>query len=359
MQQFTTLLNNIISNLTSFVVNNASELVFAGIVLLATYFVFFVLKGYIYGQLRRFDSHELIDALADRLNRLGFLTSSVTGFYFISQIFGELPVALKTLGYFMFILIWTWQGIMLISRVIDYAAKSYLRRNEAESNTGVIRFLANGTKIIIWLLAILLILSNLGYDVNSLVAGLGISGIAVALAVQAVLGDLISSFSIVIDKPFKVGDFIIVSELMGTVNKIGIRSTRITSINGEQIIMPNSELVNSNIRNYGVVHKRRSLHTIGVMYDTDPKLMPEIPEMLKTILRENEKVEQHSFRAHLVEFADSSINFEVHFYVLTSEYKEYLDVQQEILLAIKDKFDAEGIEMAYPTQTVYINNSSK
>ncbi len=354
MQQFNIFFNNLVSAAGAFVQENARDLLITALILVGTYVVFFVIKGYVYQQLKRFNSHELLDAIADRLADLGFFTATITGAYLVTLVMTDLSSGIRTLAYFLFIIIWTWQAIMLVSRVIDYAAHSYLQRSKEHSNEGVIRFLATATQVIVWIIAGLLILSNLGYDVNSLIAGLGIGGIAVALAVQAVLGDLISSFSIVVDKPFKVGDFIIVDGQTGTVQKIGIRSTRITSIDGEEIIMPNSELVSSSIHNYGRVKKRRGLHKLGILYETDPKLVPEVPEMVKMILRENDRIEQGTFRVHLIEYGDSAIIYELHFYVTTFDYDEFLDVQQEILLAIKDKFEAEDIQFAYPTQTLYV-----
>lgn len=338
---------------------NSSEILLAVVISVATFIVFYVVKQYIYSLLRKRDNIELLDALADRIEQIGFVTASITAAYLVSIIISQTPKGIQTFFYFLFILGWTWQAIMLISRMIDFSAKRYLQRQSGEtSNEAVIRFVASSTKVIAWIVAGLLILSNLGYDVNSLVAGLGIGGLAVALAVQTILGDLLSSFSIVVDKPFKTNDFIIVDDLMGTVEKIGIRSTRIVSIDGEEIIMPNSELTSSNIRNFGRVQKRRGLHKLGILYDTDPALVPEVPEMVKMILRENKRIEKDTFRVHLIEFGDSSITFEVHFYVTTYDYNEFLDVQQEILLAIKEKFESEGIEFAYPTQTVFINNSN-
>ena len=238
---------------------------------------------------------------------------------------------------------------LLVIQVLKQLFWRFLNHSAADMDQTAYRFMFRLVQIAIWLIAILLILSNLGYNVDSLLAGLGIGGIAIALAMQAVLGDLISSVSIIADKPFKVRDFVVIGKYMGTVEKIGVRSTRIRSINGEEIIAPNSELANTMIQNFGRMRRRRALHKLTLAYSTPQKQLKEVPAIVISLLGEYKMVEDKTFRIHLVEYGDCSIDFELQFYVTTADYNEFLTVQQEVLLAVKQKFDEENIEFAFPT----------
>ena len=191
-----------------------------------------------------------------------------------------------------------------------------------------------------------------GVEVGTLITSLGVGGIAVALAVQNILGDLFASISIVLDQPFIVGDFITVGEYMGTVEHIGLKSTRVRSLTGEQLIFSNSDLLDSRIRNYKRMANRRVSFTIGVTYQTPYEKLVEIPEIVQEII---EAQPQTSFdRVHFKAYGDSSLNFEVVYYMLTSDYDVFVDVQQAINLEIFRRFAEEGIEFAYPTQTVFV-----
>jgi small-conductance mechanosensitive channel len=197
------------------------------------------------------------------------------------------------------------------------------------------------------------IMSNLGFDVTSLVAGLGIGGIAVALALQSVLSDVFSSFSIYFDKPFQAGDFIIVGQHMGIVKHIGIKSTRIQTLQGEELIISNKELTSARVQNFKKMEKRRITFTFGVTYQTPVKKLKKIPEMVKEIVAKIELADLD--RVHFRKYGDFSLNFEVVYYVKIPDYGKYMDTQQEINLALKERFEKEGIEFAYPTQTIFLN----
>jgi small-conductance mechanosensitive channel len=200
------------------------------------------------------------------------------------------------------------------------------------------------------------VLSNAGVDITSLIAGLGIGGIAVALALQNVLSDLFSSFAIHFDKPFLVGDFIIVGDQMGVVEKIGIKTTRIRALQGEELVFANKELTDAHIQNFKKMRERRVVFSIGVLYETPQKHLQEISWLLRSII---EKQEQVRFdRAHFARFDASALTFEVVYYVLSDEYTTYMDIQQQINFAILEAFSARHISMAYPTQTVYLQPTS-
>lgn len=207
-------------------------------------------------------------------------------------------------------------------------------------------------RIIVWGLAIIFLLDNLGFEISTVIAGLGIGGIAVAMAAQAVLKDLFSFFSILFDRPFEIGDFVIVDDYLGVVEHIGIKTTRIRSLGGEQLVFSNTDLTDSRLRNYKRMDKRRVLFRIGVTYQTALEQLREIPKIIEDIIGEiNETIFD---RAHFFSYEDSSLLFEIVYYVIGSDYNKYMDLQQEINFAINEEFQKRGIEFAYPTQTIYV-----
>jgi small-conductance mechanosensitive channel len=210
-------------------------------------------------------------------------------------------------------------------------------------------------RMALWALVALLLLDNLGVDVTALVAGLGVGGIAVALAVQNILGDLFASMSIVLDKPFAVGDFLIIDEHMGAVENVGLKTTRIRSLSGEQLVFSNADLLKSRIRNYGRMFERRVVFKLGVTYQTPRDKLKLIPQIVKEAILEQERIRFD--RAHFQAYGESSLNFEVVYYVLAPDYNLYMDIQQAINLRIHERFEQENIEFAYPTQTVYVHSA--
>ena len=212
------------------------------------------------------------------------------------------------------------------------------------------------TKVVIWGLAIVFFLDNLGFKISAIIAGLGIGGVAVALAAQAVLGDLFSYFAILFDRPFEIGDFIITGDYLGTVENVGIKTTRIRSLSGEQLIFSNTDLTNSRVRNYKRMEKRRVVFSLGVTYQTTSKQVKAIPAIIENIIK---NVKDTVFdRAHFFSYGDFALTFETVYYVMGSDYNKYMDIQQEINFAIKERFETEGVEFAYPTQTLYIPKAS-
>lgn len=207
-------------------------------------------------------------------------------------------------------------------------------------------------RLFLWSLVGLLILDNLGFNVTTLIASLGIGGVAVALAVQNILGDIFASLSIAIDKPFVIGDYIIVDDLMGTVEHVGLKTTRMRSLNGEQIIFSNNDLLKSRIRNYKRMEERRAVFSVGVTYDTPHELLQKIPEFIQQAVETQGEVRFD--RAHFQKFGASSLDFECAYYILSAEYRRYMDVQQAINLQLVRVFKEHGIEFAFPTQTVHL-----
>jgi small-conductance mechanosensitive channel len=238
--------------------------------------------------------------------------------------------------------------------IISYAFELYLIRTgktEAleRSFAGIMRVI----KFVIWGLALVLFLDNMGFQVSAVLAGLGVGGIAIGLAAQAVLKDLFSYFSIIFDRPFEVGDFIIIGDYLGAVEYIGAKTTRIRSLGGEQLIFSNTDLTDSRVRNYKRMEKRRVLFKLGVVYHTPVKVLKEIPEIIRNII---ENTQETVFdRAHFFSYADFSLVFEIVYYVIGPDYNKYMDIQQKINFEIKEEFEKRGIEFAYPTQTLILD----
>ena len=240
-----------------------------------------------------------------------------------------------------------------IIRLINYSLDIYWRKSQrSESLKYSLSGVLTVAKFAIWTLAVIFYLDNLGFKISTVIAGLGIGGVAIALAAQAVLGDLFSYFSIIFDRPFELGDFVIIGDLLGTVEHIGIKTTRIRSLGGEQLVFSNSDLTNSRLRNYKRMQKRRVVFKLGTTYDTPLTKVKEIPKIIEKVVK---TVKDTAFdRAHFSSYGDFNLIFEVVYYVLSSDYNKYMDIQQEINFAIKEEFEKRKIEFAFPTQTIYM-----
>ena len=239
-----------------------------------------------------------------------------------------------------------------VSIAAAHIVDAVIKTRKGDSGNSAMSFIASMVKVLVWAFGGLVILSNLGVNITSLIAGLGIGGVAIAFALQKILGDLFSSFAIQLDKPFEVGDMIVIGEYRGYVEKIGIKSTRIRSLEGEEIVMSNQDLTSARIKNYRKLRERRITFNFGVLYETPAALIEKIPSMVKDII----DIEEHARldRVHFNRFGDSALNFQVVYYVTSSEYALYMDTQQSINVALMKKFEKEGIEFAYPTQTLYV-----
>lgn len=233
--------------------------------------------------------------------------------------------------------------------------RAIARKKDADASIvpviGVVKFLLkSGFGIILALIA----LDNLGVNITALMAGLGVGGIAVALAVQNILKDLFASLTIIMDKPFVVGDFIVVGGQKGTVENIGVKTTRLRSLTGEELTIPNADLLESRIHNHKRMLERRVECSVGVVYQTPLETLKRIPGMIREII---ESVERTRFeRAHFKEFGASSLNVEIVYWVLSPDYQDYMNIHEAINFSIYERFQREHIEFAYPTQTIYIDS---
>lgn len=318
--------------------------------------VVYIFKRYILGRLKKWAGStdtSIDDILINAIDK-----SLIPIFYF-----GTFYIALHTLALsaefknglrIAAIILFTLLAVRAVTSAVNFGLRSYLKRTDnlerGEKQLKGIRKLIN---FVIWAIALVFLLDNLGVKISAVVAGLGIGGVAVALAAQAILGDLFSYFVIFFDKPFEVGDFIIVGDKMGAVEQVGIKTTRLRAIGGELLVFSNTDLTNSRVHNFKKMEKRRVVFKLGVIYQTPSEKLKVIPQMVKSII---ERQKDATFdRGHFASYGDFSLDFEFVYYVTGADYAKYMDIQQAINLAIFENFEREKIEFAYPSQTLFVS----
>jgi small-conductance mechanosensitive channel len=245
-------------------------------------------------------------------------------------------------------------GVWFSGLVAFYTTRSMSRRGAAADRLGIaaIRAMGVAARVVAWAVLVLVALQFVfDKNITALITVGGVGGIALALAVQNILGDVLAAFAIVFDKPFDVGDFIVVDSVAGSVQQIGLKTTRVASISGEQIIVSNSDLLKSRIHNYARMTQRRVVFTLNVTYDTPPDVMARVPGMIRRIIESQAPVKFD--RSHFSAYADSWLSFESVYYVLSADYNVYMDIQQAIYLEVLRQFEREGIEFAFPSRTIY------
>ncbi len=250
-----------------------------------------------------------------------------------------------------------YQAIIATQILIDYSLNKYFSKEKDKGTKDAVSVIGKVTKYLLWLFGFLFVFSNIGINITSIVAGLGIGGIAIAFALQNILNDLFSSFAIFFDKPFVVGDFIVVGEHMGVVEKIGIKTTRLRALQGEEIVISNKELTTVRVQNFKKMKKRRVLFTFGVEYGTSSEKLKKIPSLVGDIIAKEKLTDLD--RVHFVRFDDYALTFEVVYFILSGEYNDFVNAHQNILFEIKDSFEKEEISMAFPTQTILLENLTK
>lgn len=250
-------------------------------------------------------------------------------------------------------------AVRLVNNFIQLSISGYMRRRgESEDRIRHLHGLLIVVKALVWIVGLLTLANNFGFNVSTLLASLGVGGVAIALASQAILGDLFGYLVIFFDKPFEIGDFVILSnDVMGTVEYIGIKTTRIRSLSGEQLIISNTNMTNSTIRNYKRMERRRVVFRIMIPYHTPLKKVQMVPGLVGDIVKAQQNIQFD--RAHLAEYGQYSINYEIVYYLLTDDYNKFMDTQQAILYSIREAFDKHGIEFAYPTQYLYVDALSR
>lgn len=244
--------------------------------------------------------------------------------------------------------------IRLLSAFIRLTLESFISQQEGgQEKLKQLNGIMLIVNVLIWAVGLLFLFDNLGYNVTTIIAGLGIGGIAIALAAQNILGDLFNYFVIFFDRPFEVGDFITVDDKKGTVEHIGIKTTRLLSVNGEQLAFSNSDLTKSRIHNFKRMERRRVVFTLAVVYSTTHEKLQQIPTIIKDIISSQELATFD--RAHFATFGAYSLNFEIVYFIDSADYLPYMNTQEAINLKIFKAFDEQKIEFAYPTQTVLVN----
>ena len=258
----------------------------------------------------------------------------------------------KYLGIFIMMVL-VFEGIRAAVKIVGYFTYQAIKKdNNDKQAKASVKTLNIFVQVILWSFGSLLILSNAGVNVTSLIAGLGIGGIAVALALQNILGDIFSSFSILIDKPFQTGDYIKVGNDTGTVEKIGIKTTRLKTLDGQTLIISNKELTTARVENFKQMEKRRAVFSLGLVYQTSQEKLELVPKLIKEIVESQAEAELD--RCNFKSFASFSLDFEIVFYAKVASYNEYLEVLEKVNLAIFKRFKEAEIEFAYPTNLQYI-----
>lgn len=314
-----------------------------------------VLKIKLKSILVKLNAKKISDILEKVFNKLGLI------FYFFLPLYVSISylnmpevVNSKILNPLLYFVI-LYYLMIIIALIIDIIIHRIIIKEEKYDDSmspSMIISVGMIIKVLLWIVGILAILSNLGFNISALIAGLGIGGIAIAFALQGILGDLFASFSIYVDKPFKIGHFIIVGDDMGVVENIGLRSTKINTLRGEELIISNKELTSARIHNFKKMVNRRVVFKIGIEYSTSLSKCKKAIKNMETAIKTTNDVRFD--RVHFTSYGDFSLNYECVYYVLTPDYNKYMDIQQEINLKIKESFEKDKIEFAFPTQTIFV-----
>ncbi len=324
-------------------------------VMFVSLFVFYFVQKYVLARLKSWSTHtknKVDDAVVAMVGSIKPSLYWLASIYLGLLVFPFPPFAQTVLND-IFLAVVLFYGIRAIGIAFDVYFKHATAKGSERAAGG---FLTTIIKITLWIIAILLLLSNSGINITSLVAGLGIGGIAIAFALQNVLTDLFSSFAIYFDKPFVVGDFITVGENLGVVERIGIKTTRIRALQGEEIVISNRELTSVRVQNFRSMTGRRIATTIGIEYGTPRAVVATLPSKIHARIDAIDGVTVD--RVHFSSFGDSALTFDMVYHILSGDYTEYMDRQQEINLSIMELFEEEHVSFAFPSQTVYMQSSS-
>jgi len=343
-------LSNLINNLN----NSPQDYLWALSTFAVTLIVFYLFRLLILKRLGKWadsSTNKIDNKLIEGIEGIGLLFYLIITLQ-ISLQFINIPQSLEKPLYYITLIVVVYSLTKALDDFVASSVRSIARANNRDTEASIIQILIKASKGALWVISFLLVLSNLGYNISSLLAGVGISGIAIAFALRSILEDLFSAFTIYFDKPFEVGDFIVIGKDKGTVQSIGLKSTRLKTLEGEELVVSNRELTKARVHNYKRMEKRRRTLEFGVTYDTSTKTLEKIPEIVKEIINNTDNVDFD--RVYFTEFGDSGLKFEAIYYVDSPEYKDALAAQQEINLKLHQKFNQENIEIAFPTQTIHL-----
>ena len=336
-----------------------SKSVLAAIVFVGLTFLFWFLRRVVLHNAKKLTnktSGNFDDVVVEMIQSIRAWVYPLVALYASLQFF-TLSTGVEKLMDVAFYFVVVWQAIEVATGFLSYFTTKFIEKDEdgdgkLDSNSATISDLVTLiARIAFWLLGGLFILSNLGINVTSLVAGLGIGGIAIAFALQGVLSDLFASFSIYFDKPFRIGDFIVIGTDSGTVEKIGIKTTRIRTLQGEELVVSNAELTSVRVQNFKKMQERRVVAKFGITYETPQDLVHQVPDIVNHIFEALERGRLN--RVHFTSFGDSALIFEVVYFIESADYTEYLNIQQAFNFELMSRFADLGIGFAYPTQTIY------
>src|SRR3989338_3511947 len=343
--------------------NSGKHILVAAAIFIIVMFVFILFQKYLIQRFKKLVTKtqlELDDLIIESLLKIR------PSFYFFASLFLstqylELPPIMDYTIDGLFLIVVVYQIVFTTQNLIHYAAKKIIlstqekkdeTKEQQKRNRTPVQYISTIINIFVWILAFLIVLSNFGINVTSLIAGLGVGGIAVALAAQSLLGDVFSSFVIIFDKPFAVGDYIKVGGDSGVVEKIGIKSTRIKTLQGEQLIISNKELTTSRVNNFKKLKERRVTFILGIAYEISNTKLRKVPNIVKKIIKEQNSARFD--RCHFKEFGEFSLNFEVVYRIKSDSYEDYVEEEHAVNSAIKQHIEDEDIDFAYPTHTVYM-----
>jgi small-conductance mechanosensitive channel len=302
-------------------------------------------------------STEIDDFAVNLLSKIRSPECYLVGFYFATRPLSFDPKVDGVLRSAVVVVL-AYRALTMLQLSAEYAVRRAMTGPDADQarkdTAKTVTLLLRG---LLWVLAVIFVLDNMGVNVTSMVAGLGIGGVAVALAAQAVLGDLFSALAIHLDKPFIVGDFIIVGDCLGTVDRIGLKTTRLRSLSGELLVMSNSHLTSSTIRNYKRMYERRVVFKFGLLYSTPAAALAELPGVVRGIIGKDKNLRFD--RAHFSGLGESSLDFEVVYFVLSPDFNKYMDAHQAVLLDLVGEVRKRELDFAYPTRTLFIEGGDK
>ena len=256
----------------------------------------------------------------------------------------------------LILILFTTRTVRFLSALASFVTDVYLRRHQQSLNSTIGKALSPIIRVLFWTVGITIILDNMGFQISSLLAGLGIVGVAVGLASQTILGDFFGYLVILMDRPFIIGDYIVAGDVSGTVESIGLKTTRVRTTGGEVMVCPNGDITRQRISNYRLMFRRSRTFTFGVAYEPPPDKVRAIPDMVRAVAGKIPSL--NIDRIHFTQFGDSSLNFETQVSIGGRNLTEALDAQQELYLGMMEAFAAENIVFAYPTRTVYFGNAA-
>lgn len=340
--------------------NSLQSWLFALLAFLVTFTVLPLLRGFVMSQRNRIESLEppagveLALVLIARTSRVFLWIVAL----YAAERFLELTPRVEKISTVVIVLVFWVQVGLWGTAAVNFALDRQRERAVAAGDQGMqgsLGILSFVGRVVIFAVVTLLALDNLGVNITALVAGLGIGGIAIALAVQTVLGDLLASLSITLDKPFVAGDWLRIDNVEGTVERIGVKSTRLRSVSGEQIVISNADLLRSRVHNLGRMPERRVLFTLGVVYETPQRQLARIPALVEQVI--NQTPDSRFVYCVFRNFGDFALQFEVAYYVALEAGAKYLEIINGVNYAIHAAFEREGISFAYPTQTVLVRQA--